>query len=331
MSTVSSSGSVRRAGRPAAAIGTLAALAALVLALPGSALAADPSPAASSLPPSVQAWLDSDVDQPPDVPPGGHVIVGLTLWDPDAQAFSDFADVTARLYPRRGHAAPSAADATVDVPGHLTFALAPPKGGPGRVEFSVRGQDRPLKVEGVGPPPDAPAAALLDAETLPIVGDVVAGRPVTLVAVLRQRGSWAADAVPFPDRLIVIASDASGADLATGELVATSGADPSYRGRLTIPDAGEADISFAIPGEGGTPDQVIGGVPIHVTVIESGLRPDEERTARPVGSGEPASAPGAAGDGGGPPIIWLALGGLLVLAVVLMFGGTVRGWLRRGE
>ena len=87
-----------------------------------------------------------------------------------------------------------------------------------------------------------------------------------------------------------------------------------------------------LPGANGQPDTLITASPTPIQVIESGVRLDGT-TPRPAASG-PATptAPAPAAEGNGPsPIVWIGLVALLGLAGVLVFGGTIRGWLRRDD
>jgi hypothetical protein len=302
----------------------------------GVAAAASPAPPGPSS--GVQAWLDAPFAPPPDMPTGGHIAVGLTLWDPAAGALGSLDGVYARVYPAKGNAQPTFADATTDWPGHLLLQAAPPKGGPGRIEFGIRGPDcpppapctdrkHPLRLAGTGPPPDAPMASLVEEQTLPIVGDVVAGRPLKLAVMLLPRGEW--DGLDLPDRVVAIATSADGKDLGSAELPLSAGESLPYVGELTIPDTGAVDLSFALPGNGSQPDQVIDGDPTRVNVIDSGLRRDA--TPRPGASAVTGGdAPAQAATGDLSSLVWVGLAGLLIVAGVLFFGGTVRGWLRRG-
>jgi hypothetical protein len=308
-----------------------------LVATPASASAASPKP--SSLPRAVEAWLDAPYEVPADLPPGGTVEVGLTFWDTQARALREVDGVYAVLLPAKGHADPTSADGVPDWPGHVRFDVPAPRGGPGRLEFGLhtqdcRGQgpctdiDLPLHLAGTGPPPDAPRAALVEAEPLPLVGDIVAGRPVSLAALITPKGAWAFDALELPDRIVAVATDGLGADLGSGELLLSGAPGSPYTGKLTIAKAGGATIGYAIPGENGEPDQFMEGA-ARVHVIEAGRRLDSSTAAPlPGESGAPA-APTPEGDGGSP-VVGILLAGLLVLAAILVFGGTVRGWLRRG-
>jgi hypothetical protein len=308
-----------------------------LVAFPAAAAAASPAP--SALPPNVEAWLDAPYQVPGDLPPGGRVEVGLTFWDTTAHELAEVDGVFARLKPATGHADPTTADGVSDWPGHLRFDLAAPKGGPGKVEFRVRGQacpapgdcrdaGVPLHVAGTGPPPDAPRAVLVAAQPLPIVGDIVAGRATSLGVIVSPKGAWDFDALALPDRIVAVATDGLGADLGSAELRLAGDPGAPYTGRLTIAKAGGATIGYAIPGENGEPDQLIDGAATRVQVIEAGLRPDGGMAA-PGESPAPGAPTPAADDGS--PMVWILLVGLLVVAGILIFGGTVRGWLRRDE
>ena len=316
-----------------------ACLALGLVALPATVSAASPAP--SRLPATVEAWLDAPYEVPADLPPGGTVGVGLTFWDTQAQALREVDGVYAVLHPAKGHAPPTTADGVADWPGHVRFDVPAPKGGPGRLEFGIhtqdcRGQgpctdvDLPVKIAGTGPPPDAPRAALIDAQPLPIVGDIVAGRPASLAVLVTPKGAWTDEQLGLPDRIIAIATDGLGADLGSAELLLSGQPGTPYQGKLTIPNAGGATIGYALPGGNGEPDQLIEGAATRVHVIESGLRLDGSTAAPLPGDSEAPAAPTRAGDEG-PPVVGILLVGLLVLAAVLVFGGTVRGWLRRGE
>ncbi len=295
-----------------------------LVALPAVATAASPTP---SVPPSVEAWLDSSLIAPTDTPPGGRVEVALTLWDPQHHALSSLDGVFARLRPATGKAAPTTADATADWPGHVVIDLESPLGGPGKVEFGVHGADgdHRLKIAGVGPPPDAPVADLVGAQLLPVVGDVVAGRPFPLAVNVLAHGLWDVDALHLPDRLIVSAAHPGGPELSQAELEPSGAPGTPYTGHLTIPETGDVELTMLIPANGGE-DQPIAGSTANVTVIEGG-RVDGASSA----SVAPAATPAGAAADDTPAFLWPALIGLLVLAVVLVVGGPALRRLRDGS
>jgi len=308
----------------------LARLAPAILALglvASPAIASAGSPAPSLLPPSVQAWLDAAYQVPGDLPQGGTVEVGLTFWDTQAHTFRDVEGVYARLHPAKGHADPTHADGIVDWRGHVLIDVPAPKGGPGDVEFFVHGAhgDQPLAIAGIGPPPDAPVADLVGAELLPVVGDVVAGRPFPLAVNVLAHGLWDVDTLHLPDRLIVSAAHPGGAELSQGELEPGGAPGSPYTGHLTIPETGEVELTMLVPANGGV-DQPIAGSTASVTVIEGG-RLDDVSSARPV----PAAPADGTGADDTPAFLWPALVGLLVLAAVLVVGGPARRRLRGGR
>ena len=249
-------------------------------------------------------------------------------------AFVPLEGVFARLHPAKGKASPTTADAVTDWPGHHVIDLTVPAGGPGRLELGVHGPggDRPLKIAGVGPPADAPLGDLVQTQVQDIVGDVVAGRPFPLAVSLGPRGWWNFDALHLPDRLVVSAAHPGG----TGAVLDRAPARRSRRGAVhrssDDPETGDIELTFLLPGANGQPDTVITASPTPIQVIESGVRLDGT-TPRPAASGPTTpAAPAPAAEGGDPsPIVWIGLVGLLVLAGVLVFGGTVRGWLRRDD
>ena len=163
-----------------------------------------------------------------------------------------------------------------------------------------------------------------------IVGDVVAGRPFPLAVSLGPRGWWDFDALHLPDRLVVSAAHPGGPELSSTELLPDGPVGAPYTGHLTIPETGDIDLTFLLPGANGQPDAVITASPTTIQVIESGVRPDGT-TPRPGASGPTTpAAPAPAAESGDPsPLVWIWLVGLLVLAGVLVFGGAIRGWLRR--
>ena len=312
-------------------VGAALALAAALVRPSATTLAASPSPSPSS---TVEAWLDASPNLPPDLPPGGAATIALTTWDTGRHAFVPLEGVFARLHPAKGKATSTTADAVADWPGHHVIDLTVPAGGPGRLELGVHGPggDRPLKIAGVGPPAGARLVDLLQTQLQDIVGDVVAGRPFPLAVSLGPRGWWNFDALHLPDRLVVSAAHPGGPELSSAELLPDGPVGAPYTGHLTIPETGDIDLTFLLPGANGQPDTLITASPTPIQVIESGVRLDGT-TPRPAASG-PATptAPAPAAEGNGPsPIVWIGLVALLGLAGVLVFGGTIRGWLRRDD
>ena len=151
-----------------------------------------------------------------------------------------------------------------------------PAGGPGRLELGVHGPggDRPLRIAGVGPPADAPLVDLLQTQLQDIVGDVVAGRPFPLAVSLGPRGWWNFEALHLPDRLVVSAAHPGGTELSSTELLPDGPVGAPYTGHLTIPETGDIELTFLLPGANGQPDTVITASPTPIQVIESGVRLD---------------------------------------------------------
>ncbi len=305
------------APRPPGAAVALA-LALVAVALPPIARAASPSPAGGALPPSVQAWLDASFVPPPDVPPDALIEVGLTFWDTASKALVPVDGVFARLHPAKGKAAPTTGDAHADWPGHVVVDVHAPKGGPGSIEFGIHGPDgdHRLKLAGTGPPPDAPLADLVHAELLPIIGDVVAGRPFPLGVLVQPQGEWNIDEMTFPDRLVVSAAHPGGQELSNAELVPGGGPGTPYVGHLTIPETGDADLTFLVPGTDGA-DLEIPDSSGRVTVIQGG------RSSPAANVGTPATTGTDGSSGDVPPVVWAGAIGLLAVGLLLVFGGSL--------
>ncbi len=290
-----------------------------------TALAVSPSP--SPAPPSslgaVQAWLDAPFQAPPDMPPEGRIEVGITFWNPLSHKLIGVSGFYVRLRPAKGNAAPSVGTIRADWPGHVIVELAPPAGGPGALEFGASARecvtggacsdvDVPIPFTGVGPPPDAPIATLVEAAFHPFVGDIVAGRPFPVSVDLMPRGLWDLTTFEPSDGLVAIARHPSGPELASAELHQAGQPGTPYTGRLGIPETGEVDLTVAIPVAGGQ-NQVVPDSTLRVTVVEGG-RPG---TPSPGASAASSPAPATPADET-PPVALLAGIGALVVVVGLV-------------
>ena len=299
-------------GLPRVALTTLTALAAL--AGPGSLAAAaaapTPSPATTS---SVQAWLDAPFITP-DAPPGGVLEAGVTFWDPATNDFAALDGVFARLRPAKGKAAASEGSVSADFPGHVVMQLVVPKGGPGSLVIGVHtaAGDEMIPLSGIGPPPTATADQLVAATFHPFVGSVVAGRPYPVVVDVQPRGQWDLAEMPSLDGLSVVAS-VGGRQVASAPLVEDAAPGTPFRGQVTVPDPGAAELSVALFGPDGSTSTVAGAA---VTVTAAA----GDRPTTPPGS--TASPPPA--EEGVPMIAWLVLAALAVGLVGAIAWRTVR-------
>ncbi len=239
----------------------------------------------------------------------------MTIWDTMAGQLSTIGGLYLRLHPGTGKALPTEAETRSDWPGHLLANVIVPKGGPGAIETGISGSactsdgtckraDFPFTVAGVGPPPDAPRSVLVSARLQPVVPPVIAGRPVEIVMDLALRAAWDPATIGLPDRLIVSARNGTGPDLASAEIRRGAGPVDLYRGQITIPDAGDVALLFAIPGNG-TEDDVIQSATTRVKVVAA------------IDSGAPA----AVADPGQGDVPWPLIGGgaaLLLLASLVI-------------
>ena len=245
-------------------------LVAILAVSPSAVRAADASPAAS---PGLQhetneeVWFDEPL--PPDIPAGQQVPIGFTIWDRTAQAMTQLNQVEVRVHPATGKATPTQAHAISDWPGHFGATITIPKGGLGLIDVGLLAQvcrdDGScvndffvMTVGGIGPPPDAKLAALLEATIVAPRGSVVAGRPIALDALARPRAAWDPATVPLPDHLVLQATTLRGEALATAELPAVRNESGRYRGQITIPQSGDVALVLAVPAERGADDVLEG-------------------------------------------------------------------------
>ena len=304
--------------RPRSSLAFRAALlfaAGLVTAIAGrgSAASAAPSDAPATSDPggfgNIELWLDQPI--PPQVPAGETILVGLTLWDTNAGELSTMNGLYLRLHPATGKARPAEAETRSDWPGHILANVIVPKGGPGAIEAGISGRactddgtcrdvDFPFKVGGSGPPPDAPRSLLVDARLQPLVQPVIAGRPLEIVIDLAPRAAWPPESLGLPDRLVVLARNGTGPDLASAEIHRGAGPVDVYRGRITIPDPGDIALMFALPGGRSGADDLIDSAATRVNVV-------------PANDSTPAAAVVDPAHGDVP---WLLIGGGAALALL---------------
>ena len=314
---------MKAAGRFAAWLAVL--VVALAAAMPGIAVAASPSPAASPLANfnGVEVWLDADFVVP-DAPPGGVLEAGFTFWFPRAREFFAIGGFEARMLPAKGAAEPSIATIESDFPGHVVAEFVVPDGGPGRLEVGFVGQAchedgtctdelTPVAIAGTGPPPDADPTLLVTATILPLVGDFVAGRATPVTINIQPRGQWIYSDLALPDHLVVAAGRRGEPPIATAEIRPTGAGGVPYTGRLTVPEAGEFTLTVAIPGTDGV-DRAIDGSALVVTVIDGGRRdsplPSAANPAAPTDTGQATTL---------PLVVWiLGIGLVLVVAVLVL-------------
>jgi hypothetical protein len=311
---------------------------------PAGVLAASPPPAQDPFP-AVETWIDAPPEVPPDAPAGAPVAVGFTLWDIRNRDLFSVNGLVAKLYPAKGKAAPSVAKAVADAPGHLLANLTVPTGGAGRIEIVTQGQqctaggacatiDIPLRINGTGPPPDAPRSKLVRAQLLPVVGDVVAGRPAPIAVLLSPIGLWDPAALDLPSAIQVVITRVGGGRLGSAELdqIAPDVSQP-YQGGIRVPETGEMTLTAALVGPNGQTDPIDGELG-RVLVVAGGGRPDASPGAidrpSPGATAAPAipGVPAAAGADGGPPILLLGAIGVLVLGLLLFLGEPLTRRLR---
>lgn len=273
-----------------------------------SAASEPPSPEPSS-DPGVEFWLDEAMT--PDAAVGASLNIGVTLWDPSRKNIPPIEGLYLRLYPASGKAKPSTVGTQADWPGHLTGTVTVPTGGPGRVEVGFSGQqctndgspckevEFPFAYGGVGPPPEASRAALVDADVHLQPGEPVAGRPFDVIVDIQPRAPWNPADLAFPNRLITIITRSRGPEVANFEIHPASGPGSPYTGQVSLPEAGDYTIFVAVPGSD-SEDQPIDSAVLRLKVLA------------------PESAP--AGDqlvAVDEPVPWPLIGGALVLLVAM--------------
>jgi hypothetical protein len=291
---------------------TILPAAILAWAVAGSAFAASGEPSTASNPngsSNIEGWLDEPIT--PDTPAGETIQVGLTIWDSTAQQLSPMTTLYLRLHPASGKARPTEAETRSDWPGHILANVIVPKGGPGTIEIGISGRsctsngkctnvDFPFRIGGVGPPPEAPRSTLVDPRLQTLVQPVIAGRPLQILIDLAPRAPWDPGSLGLPDRLVVVARNGTGPDLASTEIRRGAGPVDLYRGQITIPDPGDVALMFAIPSNG-TEDDVIQSATTRLKVVEA----------------DDSSPPAAVADQGQGDVPWPLIGGgaaLLLLA-----------------
>jgi hypothetical protein len=250
------------------------------------------------------------------------VEAGFSFWSTQLHEFFPMGGIYARLHPATGDAAATEAAITEDFPGHVVASMVVPEGGLGDLEVGVRESactapggcpdlEARFDIAGVGPPPDAAPSDLIAAEILPLVGDTVVGREFPISAKVLPRGLWSFDTLALPDHLVAVARRPGGPELASGELRPSGQRGTPFTGRLSIPEAGDMQISVALPLDGGGAREIPGSA-VQRTVIEGGPK----ATGGTSGSGAPGPAsPGQAGPASGIPPVVLVIGiGALILA-----------------
>ena len=301
-----------------------AALFAVALGV-GGARAADPSgspaPSRSEEPggafPEVQIWQDEAL--PPDVPEGRTIDVGFTAWDATGGTLFRVGGAQVRVHPKTGKAKPIEAFTRSDWPGHLVAPITIPKGGLGTIEVGFTAQEchddtgtcsevfQPFAWGGVGPPPDASRALLVDASIHPPAEPLIAGQPFEVVADVTPRAAWGADALALPTQLVVVARAVRGSEYSLADL--NGKPDGPYTGSIVIPRAGDVVLIVGVPRDGADPDLVDASI-LRVT-IEG---PNREPAATP--SKVSATTPLPAG--ASIPVVPIAL-----ILVALIGGGIV--------
>ena len=269
-------------------------------ALTGSVSGASPAPSSSGDGPASGTdsfWLDEPLT--PDAPAGGVLGVAFTVWDPQADELAQLTDVYIRLHPASGKARPTTVAGHLDWPGHFSAPVTVPKGGVGELEVGVHadGRDVAFVDGGVGPPPDASVASLVDARVHEPRNRIVAGEPADLIVDLIPRVNWPPDKFALPDRLIVIVNQARGPDVANSELRPGTAGSGSYTGDLIVPEAGDFMLVVAVPANG-REDQILEGSEIRISVA-------------PGRGGDAPAAPVAAG-ASGPAPPWALIAGTVV-------------------
>lgn len=330
----------RRTLAPAA----LLALAVITGLAPTAALAASPEPDPF---PTIETWIDAPLAVPPDAPAGAQAALGVTLWDVRNHELWSMDGLVAKLYPNTGKAKPSAAPLVQDAPGHLVAMLTVPQGGAGRVEVVTQDRqckddgtcttvDRPLKLAGTGPPPDAPRSQLVRTQLLPVVGDVVAGRPAPIAVVLTPIGLWDPPSLDLPTELQVVVTRVGGGNrLGSAQLQQiTPEFWQPYQGAIRVPETGEMALTAALVGPNGTTDPIDGELG-RVLVIQGGTRPDTTPAAidrpSPAASDGPATSSSEPGREDGPPILLIGAIVVLVLGLALFLGEPLSRRFRGGR
>jgi hypothetical protein len=229
----------------------------------------------------------------------------------------------------------------------VTAQLQIPEGGAGRLEILTSGQacdadgsschdvQIPLKITGTGPPPDAPRAALVRAELLPITGDVVAGRPTAVAVSLTPVGLWDVEALDLPSTIQLNAWHAGGGGRAGSAQLQQDPPAPyqPYQGTIRIPEAGEIELTAALVSDTGR-EQPIADHMGPVLVIRGGTRPDASAPAAgeasPRATEAPAASAAGAAEDGGPPWVMLGAVAVLVIGLALFLGEPLSRRLRGG-
>jgi hypothetical protein len=271
----------------------------LAWAVAGSMFAASAEPSAASDPngfSNIEGWLDEPIT--PETPAGETILVGLTIWDSAARQLSPMTALYVRLHPASGKARPTEAETRSDWPGHILANVIVPKGGPGEIEIGLSGRactadgtctnvDFPFRIGGVGPPPEAPHSVLVDPRLQPLAQPVIAGRPLEIVIDLAPRAAWPPESLGLPDRLVVLARNGTGPDLASTEIRRDAGPVDVYRGQIAIPDAGDVALMFLFPGGPSGADDVIESATTRVRVAPAAADAPAAAAADPTQDGVP--------------------------------------------
>ena len=297
--------------------------AALVVALSsgGPVLAADPTPSAAPSPPDCPdpfvAWYDEALT--PDIPAGRQVPVGFTVWDCNAGRLAFTRSAQVRIHPKTGVDTPVTFQTRSDWDGHLLTTIESPTGGLGDVEVGFPGEVChddgtceagffPFAIGGVGPPPDASRALLVEARIVPGGDRLVAGHPFRVDVFLEPRAAWAADALALPDRIVVEAQVVRGDTRWVSDATAAGPGGP-YGAMLTVDEPGDIVLRAGIPGPGGEAQLIETGSAR--VIVEPGDGTIE--TAPPAGeTGAPV------GDDPTPPVLPIAAGIVGILALTLV-------------
>jgi hypothetical protein len=291
----------------------------------GRVLAAGPSPSVSpspsppTCPDPFVAWYDQALAA--DIPAGQQVPIGFTVWDCNGGSLAFTTSAQVRVHPKVGKDTPVVFPTRSDWTGHLLTTIESPKGGLGEIEVGFPGQVCrddgtceaaffPFAIGGVGPPPEASRAVLVEARIAPGGDRLVAGHPFPVDVVLEPRAGWAADALAMPDRIVVEAQVVRGDTRWVSDATRPAGSGGPYSAMLTVDEPGDIVLRAGIPGPGG-----------EARLIETGsarviVEPGDGTIETP----PPAGATGAPGQGDAlPPILPIAAGivGIVVVSLVI--------------
>ncbi len=287
----------------------------ILAAGPTAASAASPSPAASEVTVAgqpIEVWLDAPVNV--TEPPGGFVLIGVTLWDAEGSAMVPTNSMSV-WWPSTAKGAPwTTAPLNPDWPGHGSAAIRVPRSPspnlrvtfPGGCDATGCPPGLGFPVTGVGPPPKALLPMIASATLDPVTG-AVAGVPADVTVVLKPKTDWGAAFQP-PASLVLQGRVPRQPDLfdVPAHLV-----DPDagrYAGTVTFPDPGSYLLEVASDVHAGLEGSFITST---TTVI---VGPADASTPPPPGTAAPAG-----GQSGSDPLLPAAL----LAVAALMFGGLV--------